>query len=682
MLRIGVDTGGTFTDLVGLEEGRRWTHKVPSTPDDPSRAVLSGLAGLLAARPGGEGAGGPPPPGTAVVHGSTVATNALLEGKGEAVALLATAGFEDLLELGRQARPDLYDASVAPPDPLVPALLRFGIGGRLGPRGEEITPLAGAQVRAAVERARKAGVTRFAICFLHSYARPHHEEEAGRLVEAAGGEATLSCRVLPEYREFERTSTTVINASLAPVMSRYLHRLERALPGCRLSVFRSNGGILSAAAAGREAVQTLLSGPAAGVLGAWEWGRRLGLERLITFDMGGTSTDIALVDGGPSLTTETEIAGHPVRLPLIDIHTVGAGGGSLARRDEGGALLVGPASAGADPGPACYGRGRQPTVTDAQLLLGRLPPGRFLGGRMRLHPERATEALARLAADLGLDLEAAAAGVVQVANAGMERALRVVSVARGHDPRQYALFCYGGAGGLHAADLAAALGMPEVIVPPDAGVFSALGMLAADVVRDASCSVLAPLAGTGRARRDALAAPLEARLLEEMEGEGFTAGGVALERTLDLRYAGQSFELSVPEGEDPEEAFQELHQARYDHHRRGTPVELVALRVRARGRLESPWGGEGPPGPEAAAAIPAPPPADRIGAWFGGGRRETGVWLREDLAPGHELTGPGVVAEAGSTTVVPPGWRLVVDGLRNLRLRPEGGQGGAGGGAP
>ncbi|MFQ5670918.1 MAG: hydantoinase/oxoprolinase family protein [Acidobacteriota bacterium] len=676
MLRIGIDTGGTFTDFVWVEDGRRSTHKVPSTPDDPSRAVFTGLRHLVRqrARPSGrpgEAAGEAKdlhlPAGCAVVHGSTVATNALLEGKGAQVAFLTNLGFEDLLELGRQARPSLYDASVQPPPPLAERRFCYGIPGRLGPGGEELAPLDLAAVKDAVRTALEGGVRHFAICFLHSYASAAHEERSGEIVREAGGDATLSSAILPEYREFERASTTVVNATLAPVMTRYLERLEESLGDARLSIFRSNGGILSARAAGREAAQTLLSGPAAGVIGAWRWAAGVGLGRLLTFDMGGTSTDVCLCAGGPVVTTEAEVGGYPVRLPMIDIHTVGAGGGSLARRDPGGALLVGPQSAGADSGPACYGRGDRPTVTDAHLVLGRIPGEGFLEGRMPLYRRRADQVLDRLAVELGIPRLAAAEGVIRVANAGMERALRTVSVARGHDPRDFALFCYGGAGGLHAAELAGALGMPEVIVPPQAGMFSAWGMTVADVVRDASIGVLADLSSAGRPRRDRLAAPLEQRLFREMEQEGFAPADLVVERTLDLRYRGQSFELNVPEGDDPRAAFHRLHRQRYDQERPGADVELVTLRVRAIGRV--------PPPPVTPPARPAaaPPAAVRSGRiWFQGEEWRTSFHDRRSLEPGACLAGPAVISEAGATTLLPPGWQLQVDVHGNLRLAQEG----------
>jgi N-methylhydantoinase A len=388
--------------------------------------------------------------------------------------------------------------------------------------------------------------------------------------------------------------------------------------------------------------------------------------------MGGTSTDVSLIDGRPATTTECNVAGHPVRLPMIDIHTVGAGGGSLARRDAGGALVVGPESAGAEPGPACYGRGEAATVTDAQLFLGRLPAQHFLGGEMKLEPGRAAAALESLAESLGLDPRAAAAGMVAIANAGMARAIRVVSLARGHDPRDFSLFCFGGAGGLHAADLAMSLGMPEVVVPPDSGTFSAYGMMTADVVRDASRAVLRPLAAVGRGQRDEMALPLEERLMADMEEEGFQAAEVRLIRTLDLRYLGQSFELTVPEGDDPAAAFHALHQRRYDYQRPEVPVDLVALRVRIVGPVGMPVEAAAPEAVTASGAAGTPPmPRESREAWFGGRGHATDLFVRADLLPGQTLAGPAIVADTGSTTVVPPGWRLLVDPWRNLRLTPD-----------
>ncbi|MFQ5719922.1 MAG: hydantoinase/oxoprolinase family protein [Acidobacteriota bacterium] len=669
MVRIGVDTGGTFTDLVWEAAGRRFSHKVPSTPDDPSRAVVEGLRAILAAGAGrleaatGDPAGGGLPPTATVVHGSTVATNALLEGRTARVSLVTNAGFEDLLDLGRQARPALYDASILPPTPLVARQDRIGVPGRLGPGGEEIQPLETGGLHAAVRAAVADGVERFAVCFLHSYAGSEHEDQAAAVIESAGGVASLSSRVLPEHREFERASTTVVNAAVAPVMSAYLERLEQQLLPARLAVFRSNGGILSASRAGEAAVHTLLSGPAAGVVGAATWGRRSGVTRLVTFDMGGTSTDVALCEGEPAVTTEASVAGYAVGVPLIDLHTIGAGGGSIARRDSGGALVVGPRSAGAEPGPACYGRGEEPTVTDAQVVLGRLAPSMVLGGSVRLDAQRARRAVGALADQLGLDLHAAAAGIVQVTNAAMERAIRVVSLARGYDPRDFTLLSFGGAGGLHAAEVAAGLDIPEVVVPPDAGVFSAAGMVHADVVLDGAATVLRPLAAVGIADRESLAAPLQRHLGEQMAGEGFDAAKVEFRRTLDLRYAGQSFEIGVPDGSDPAAAFHAAHAARHGHARPDAAIELVTLRVRAIGRLTAPE----PAAREEVTEIVTAPAQEMV--WIDRARRQAGFFRREELTPGQTVLGPAVVAEDGATTLVPDGWAARVDGLGNLRLR-------------
>jgi N-methylhydantoinase A len=375
---------------------------------------------------------------------------------------------------------------------------------------------------------------------------------------------------------------------------------------------------------------------------------------------------VALIDGEPATTTECVVGGHPVRLPMIDIHTVGAGGGSLARCDAGGALVVGPESAGADPGPACYGRGRQATVTDAQLVLGRLPEDLLLGGNMPLDAGRARAAVQGLADGLGCDVERAAAGVIEVANAGMTRAIRVVSLARGHDPRDFALFCFGGAGGLHATDLAASLGMGRVVVPPDSGTFSAYGMMTADVILDASRSVLLPLVEVDASRRDALAQPLAAQLLTEMQTEGFAAGQVKLVRSLDLRYQGQSFELTVPDGSGVEAAFHDLHQRRYDHRRPGAPLELVTLRIRAVGPVADP--------DDAVSCEPRPAPlaaARQLDVWFEGRRRTTDLYKRSDLRPGDRFTGPAIIADTGSTTAVPPDWEASVDSHLNLHLVPN-----------
>ena len=463
-LVIGVDTGGTFTDFIALApDGTIFTHKRLSTPEDPGQAVLEGLGELLSqlgeaghsVEPGQAGAGDR---GLRLVHGSTVATNAVLERKGARTALLVTHGFRDLLMIGRQHRKELYDLMPETPTPLIPSDLTFEVRERIGPRGEIIIPLVEDSVREALPVLSQMGVQSIAVVFLHSYAEPAHERRVAELLREAGFFVSASHEILPEHREFERASTTALNAYVSPVMQRYLDRLSRAAEEKgfgSLRVMQSSGGVTDASTAGRYGVNTILSGPAGGVVGAFKAASAAGIDHIITFDMGGTSTDVSLVPGAPSLTTESEIQGYPVRVPVLDIHTVGAGGGSIARVDVGGALRVGPESAGADPGPACYGRGGLDlTVTDANILLDRLPLDWFLGGRMRLDLDAARQAGRRLADVLGATVEDAADSVLQVVASNMERAVKVISVERGYDPRDFCLVSFGGAGSLHACELA------------------------------------------------------------------------------------------------------------------------------------------------------------------------------------------------------------------------------------
>ncbi len=604
---IGVDTGGTFTDLVAVDGSEIRIHKLASTPDDPSRAVLDGLEQLL-----GEGALA----GIHVIHGSTVATNALLERKGARVALVTTAGFEDVIEIGRQTRPEIYDLAVTKPEPLVPPERRFGVSERLDERGEVLTALSvdGVEngsldhvVRAAVE----SGAESIAICLLHSYANPEHERalaKAFRSIEARPTPfVTASHEVLPEFREYERTSTTTVNAFVGPVMSRYLTALGERIDPDRVRIMASNGGVVSLETASRLAVQTILSGPAGGAVGGFEIGRLAGYDQVITFDMGGTSTDVSLCAGALSRTSEAEIGGLPIRVPVIDIHTVGAGGGSIARRDPGGSLRVGPGSAGAVPGPICYGQGgRDVTVTDTNLFLGRLSPEHFLGGAKELVPEDVAPAIGRLADLLGLGPSAAAEGVVRVANATMERAIRVISLERGFDPRDFSLVCFGGAGGLHAADLARSLGIPRVIVPPRSGALSALGMLMADPIRDFSRTLMIPAEDLVAGALEAEFEALEARGRGELIADGFAESSLRFERLADLRYVGQGFELAVAATSSgvgaPEEmrsgatrfsdrlvfAFHEAHERRYGYADPSRPTEVVTIRVRAIASADKP----------------------------------------------------------------------------------------------
>jgi len=578
---VGIDTGGTFTDFILFDGRGIRTHKVLSTPDDPSRAVLQGLRDLGAID-------------ADIVHGSTVATNAFLERKGARLTLVTTKGFEDLLEIGRQERGALYDLNWDRPEPLIPKSRRLGVRERMDARGRVVAPLD----RAALGRIDARHV---AICFLHSYANPKHEREAARILKGA----TLSSDVLPEYREYERLSTTVLNAYVAPVVERYVGRLKRSLGSLR--ILASDGGAITPESAIRRAAQTLLSGPAGGVIAA----QSLGFGKVIAFDMGGTSTDVCLIDGTAKVTKEGSIGGMPLRVPHFEIHTVGAGGGSIARRDEGGALRVGPESAGASPGPMCYGRGGElPTVTDANLALGRIDAARFLGGRMRLSPVTLSRSFAE--------------GVIEVANANMERALRRVSIERGYDPAEFWLVAFGGAGPLHACALAGRLGMRGVVVPRWPGLLSALGMVLADTAVEKSRTVLGRTIAWKELEREARA---------EVQGR--------IERFVEARYQGQSYELRIPVGAD----FHEAHRRHFGFQRQA-PVEIVNAVVRVTSTRRK-------------------PPRSRLGK---GGRTWTGSIDRGALRSGDRVKGPAVISEDNATCWIEPGWAGRVDSYGNIMI--------------
>ena len=648
---LAVDTGGTFTDLVLLREGVVSTLKVPSTPADPAQAVLDGIARLMPD-------GGP----FVLLHGSTVATNALLERRGAKVALITNEGFEDVIEIGRQNRPQLYALVGHRLPPLVERDDRIGVRGRLGPTGEEIDPLDPRQLAALSERLRSLGAESVAICLLHSYANPEHERLVAEAVRPTGLPLSVSSVLVPEFREYERTSTTVVNAYVAPMMDRYLGRLASEAGAARVSIMGSNGGALPVERARREPVHTVLSGPAGGVVGALTWARRAGHDSVISFDMGGTSTDVSLCPGRPLRTRELEIAGLPAAVPVIDIHTVGAGGGSIARVDPGGALRVGPQSAGAVPGPICYGSGgTEVTVTDAHVWLGRLPEDGFLGGDRELDREALRLPLRALADALGGSPEDAAEGVLAVANTAMERALRVISVERGYDPVDFTLVAFGGAGGLHVAELTERLGARKAIVPPDPGLLSAYGMLASPVTREVSRTVLLRGDAPGTDERiAAVLAELEEGARRAMLEEGAAGEELAADAWIDARYRGQSFELGVP-ADDWRRRFHEAHLERYGYRRDEAPVEAVTLRVVV---TAPPPVLEAPRLQEAA----GPPPLRPADVDSGGTPRETMRVWRRDLRAGHELAGPLVIQEYSGTTWVPSGWRALDDGWGCLHL--------------
>lgn len=659
-MRIGVDTGGTFTDFVRIDARGLSTHKVRSTPDDPSRAILEGLAALGLKRAADAASGGAQR--DAVVHGSTVATNAVLERKGARVALVATSGFEDVIHIGRQTRPELYNIFVAPRVPLVDRGLVFGVRERLDHTGAVVTPLDPADIDRLVADIRAVGAEIVAVCLLHSYVNPAHEQVVAARLRAAGLIVCTSTEVLPEYREFERWSTTVVNAYVTPLMDRYLGRLQASLGrAASLAIMQSNGGSISATAARAQAVRTVLSGPAAGVVGAKEVAAAAGFRHVISFDMGGTSTDVSLIDNCIRTTNDARVGDFPVRVPVIDIHTVGAGGGSIATVDSGGALRVGPRSAGAEPGPACYGSGTALTVTDANLLLGRLDPAYFFGGRMTLDIERARDAAAPIAVDLKLSVAELAEGVVRVANANMERAIRVVSVERGHDPRDFSLLAFGGAGGMHACEIADALEIKTVIVPRQAGVLSALGMLVADVTKDYSASVLQRANELTAKQLDVRYQPLLKQAARDLANEGFAGLKAKCTRWIDVRYVGQSYEITLPYAPGYRAAFDRLHGKTYGYANKDRAVEVVNIRVVAMGLAAKP---RLPRAKNLKASTPKPS-AIRP-ARFNGKSWKTSTYRWEQLAAGARASGPAVIMGAEATAVIPPGWAFHVDRMGNV----------------
>ena len=654
MIRVGIDTGGTFTDFVFLSASRMWIHKVLSTPHNPAQAIVHGLeeGGVLGGR-------------FEVIHGSTVATNALLERRGARLAFLTTAGFEDLLEIGRQTRRELYNIMVEKRTPLIPRRLCFGVRERTLADGRVEKPVDLGQVEGIIRRLKKAGVESVAVCFLHSYINPANERRVCRKLEEEGLSYSASHRVLREYREYERASTTAVNAYIAPLMESYLGRLEETLSPNPVRIMQSNGGFVSARSARDNPVCTILSGPAGGAVGAKEVAAAAGFPRIISFDMGGTSTDVSLCAGDISLSTESTISDLPLRLPMIDIHTVGSGGGSIAVRDRGGALRVGPQSAGADPGPVCYGKGDEVTVTDANLILGRLDPERFLGGTMRLYPERSRRALERLSSRFNLDACALAEGIIRVADTTMERAIRVISVERGFDTRDFALLSFGGAGGMHACSLAQKLRIPTVIVPKNAGVLSALGMLLSDTVKDYSLSILRPGDQISASELDRLFRPLLGKASQDLRKEGFAKSRIRLFRFLDVRYIGQSYELTVPFSAAFRREFHRFHLRRYGYADEERPVEVVNLRIKAVGVTEKPHLAEiGPRGKDPEAAR-----IDRRAMRFDGKSYRADVYAREKLGARDIICGPALILDYESTAVVPPRFVGQVDRFGNLILK-------------
>jgi N-methylhydantoinase A len=700
-LRIAIDTGGTFTDCVWLDRGRIRMLKVFSTPDDPSRAIAEALK-KIGRRDS-----------LILLHGTTVGTNTLLQRKGARVALVTTAGFEDVIEIGRQARPKLYDLFFDRIEPLVPSDLRFGVDERMSCDGEILREPSQTELLDLKSSVLEKKPEAIAISLLFSFTNPVNELLVAAALQNLGVPLSLSHQILPEFREYERTSTVVVNAYLQPVMQRYLESLEARVQawggisaglkpgflkrltgmaepmsprsttsrnraergtangdggeGTRIFVMQSSGGITALRSAAREPVRTVLSGPAGGVVGAASMARRSGYDRIISFDMGGTSTDVALVDHEVRGGNQTEIAGLPVGVPMLDIHTVGAGGGSIARFDAAGALRVGPESAGADPGPICYGRGTEPTVTDANLILGRLQADRFLGGDFTLDLERTRRIASAWLKKQGskLSLEQFATGVIRVVNSTMEKAIRVVSIERGYDPREFLLVAFGGAGGLHACELAAAMRIPRVIVPARPGALSAFGILVSDVVKDYSRTVL------WRTLNDLPVKSLKdefdnlsQRADKDFRAEGWN-GAIERKLSMDVRYRGQGYELNVPYSLQLMAAFRREHERRYGYCYPAREIELVTLRLRAVMRS-----------PQSRVVKTRPHRTNRGGShserastYFEDKNISAVIYARDLLQPGRKYLGAAVVTEYSATTIVPPGTQFWLDRTENLIIQ-------------
>lgn len=665
MLIIGVDTGGTFTDFIYRTGDTTGTYKTLSTPHNPSEAVIQGLA-HIADTLGLTDTNRPP---VSIVHGSTVATNAILERKGVATALITNTGFTDVIEIGRQNRSRLYDLAYRKDPHIVEQAMRFGIPGRITSEAVVEQEFDDVAARDVVKRIKESGAESVAVCLLFSFLHPEHERRIGELLAELDLPVSLSHEILAEFREFERTSTTVVNAYVSPIMTRYLTDLKNATEGDTLRIMQSNGGSISADTAMRESVRTILSGPAGGAVGAQELGRIAEFDRLITFDMGGTSTDVSLMDGELPLTMESSISGYPVKVPMIDIHTVGAGGGSIAALDSGGSLTVGPESAGANPGPICYGQGGTGvTVTDANLYLGRIVPDHFLGGGMTLDETTTRQAIETMAADLGMTPVALAEGILAVANTNMERAIRVISVEKGYDPREFTMLSFGGAGGMHCADLARLLGMSTVFIPVNPGILSATGMLMADVVKDYSRTVMRQADTFPAKQMEEVFQSMETQGLEALLTEGVLKTNVTHERYLDMRYVGQSFEIIVPYSDDAVESFQVLHEKQYGHRNQNKAVEVVNIRLRSRGKQEKPEQAQGEMAAEALT------PKAQLGTRqtvFDGKPHTTAVIDRNHLRPGNRFTGPAIVVEYTSTITIPPQSSVFVDKYSNLILKSD-----------
>ncbi len=654
MWRIGVDTGGTFTDFVIFDGRNFFLRKIPSTPSNPGDAVFEGVKDYLQFSP-------------TIVHGTTVATNAFLENKTAKTALIVTEGFEHILHIGRQNRMSLFSLKPEKPISLIPLSLSFGVSERALFNGEIEKPLKKEEIIGIGEKLKRRNVLCVAILFLHSYANPENEKIAEKVLKEMGFNVTSSHSILPEYREYERGVITVLNASLIPIMGNYIEKLREKLSNTKIFIMQSQGGFISPEIAVKKPVFTLLSGPAGGVIASKYMGNLMGIKKFITLDMGGTSTDVSLIDGDFNISKENSLKGLPLRIPMIDIQTVGAGGGSIAKIDKGGALRVGPESAGADPGPACYGVSDLPTVTDAFIVLGWMVPEHFLGGKMKIFSERSFKVIERLAKDLSLDLYKTAEGIVRVASVSMEKALRVVSVERGYDPRDFSLFAFGGAGGLCSAILAERLGIKKVIVPNFQGVFSALGMILSDSVKELSIAFMKKAQEIKEEEIEKKFQELEREALELFSIEKIERERIIFSRSLDMRYKGQSYELNIPYKEGFLEDFHRTHMKLYSHSYKDREVEIVNLRVRGIGIAEK-------------VDLPSSKPIKKYPEeafycekkiFYDGEFSKAKVYMREKLLPGNMIKGPAIISSFDGTSLIPPEHKCYVDRYFNILIGKE-----------
>jgi len=653
--RVAVDTGGTFTDFVFLENGKLNIHKLPSTPSNPAVAIIQGISEKnIDNRP------------VDLIHGSTVATNALLSREGAKVGLITTSGFEDIIEIGRQNRDILYDLKYQRPKSIVDKQNRFGIRERMNQNGDILLHLSKSEFKKILLKLKRNKVESLAICLLHSYANNKHELEISNFFIKEGFAVSVSSLILPEYREFERTSTTAVNAYVSPLMKSYLSKLEKEETLKRFRVMQSNGGLISSEVASSEAVRTILSGPAGGVVGAFHVAKKTKLSKFVTIDMGGTSADVSIIDGDLSFTSETELSGLPVRVPVIDIHTVGAGGGSIAECDLGGALIVGPKSAGGVPGPMCYGNGNNVTVTDANLFLGRIDPLNFLGGKMKIDRSRAIEGIKVLAEKLFLTKLETAEGILTIANEHMANAIRLMSIERGYDPRLFTLLAFGGAGPMHACALAETLSMKRVLIPKDPGTLSARGMFLADIIKDYSKTVLLKLENIENQHLEDLFSPLLKQAKVDLKKEGIDE--FKIEKFLDMRYLGQSHELTIPFAEIKSDfhadlylLFTKFHKKRYLISNTNQEVEIVNIRVRATGSTKTVELNK-------KRKKTRKKKIKKQKIVFDGKSYEAIVFDRIDLHPGENFRGPALVFEFSATSIIPPFWNCKVDKESNLIL--------------